>query len=299
VVRGTSKGDSHGGAYLVDLDNLVVEQKLDWNTADIDWQGRGWDRGLRGIAFDGDRIFIAASDELYAYDRNFNRIDSWRCDYLKHCHEIAVFERKLFLASTAYDSILVFDLDENRFVWGLHIDLQAFRFRSTTFDPEKDGGPIRLNRLQLNNVVPTQGGLYIGGAKSGGMLHFNGEGTLMSVTLPEGNHNAQPYRDGVLYHDTNDNMIRYASRDGSEDRAINAPLYEPSDLETSKVDDPALARQGFGRGLCVISDRIIASGSSPSTIALHDVQDSKTVLSVNISMDVRNTIHGVEVWPYA
>ena len=36
---------------------------LDWNTMGIDWQGRGWDRGLRGIAFDGETVYIAASDE--------------------------------------------------------------------------------------------------------------------------------------------------------------------------------------------------------------------------------------------
>ena len=29
---------------------------VDWNTVDIDWAGRGWDRGLRGIAFDGEVV---------------------------------------------------------------------------------------------------------------------------------------------------------------------------------------------------------------------------------------------------
>lgn len=45
VVRGAQQGDSHGGVYLIDLQDQTVEQKLDWNTVDIDWQGRGWDRG--------------------------------------------------------------------------------------------------------------------------------------------------------------------------------------------------------------------------------------------------------------
>ena len=50
VVRGSHQGESHGGVFLVDLVNQRVEQKLDWNTVSIDWQGRGADRGLRGIA---------------------------------------------------------------------------------------------------------------------------------------------------------------------------------------------------------------------------------------------------------
>ena len=65
VVRGSCKGESHGGIYIVDLEKDRVYQPVDWNTMDIDWQGRGWDRGLRGIAFHNDRVFVVASDELF------------------------------------------------------------------------------------------------------------------------------------------------------------------------------------------------------------------------------------------
>jgi hypothetical protein len=64
------------------------------------------------------------------------------------------------------------------------------------------------------------------------------------------------------------------------------------------MDDSRIARQGFGRGLCAISDTLIAAGSSPSTIALYDLDKKKRVKTVNISMDIRNSIHGLEVWPY-
>ena len=104
VVRGSHQGESHGGVYLIDLESREVTLELDWNKAGIDWQGRGWDRGLRGIAFDGETVYIAASDELFAYTPDFRPIGSWRNAYLKHCHEIAVWERKLFLTSTGCDS---------------------------------------------------------------------------------------------------------------------------------------------------------------------------------------------------
>ena len=58
VVRGAQQGQSHGGVYLIDLENQMVEQTIDWNTSGIDWQGRGWDRGLRGIAFDGEQVLL-------------------------------------------------------------------------------------------------------------------------------------------------------------------------------------------------------------------------------------------------
>ena len=69
VVRGSKQGESHGGVFLIDLDRQRVAQPINWNTTDIDWQGRGWDRGLRGIEFDGDKVYIAASDELFVYNR--------------------------------------------------------------------------------------------------------------------------------------------------------------------------------------------------------------------------------------
>ena len=143
VVRGSRQGESHGGVYLLDLEQGRAALAIDWNTAGIDWQGRGWDRGLRGIAFDGDRVFIAASDELFEYTPDFELVDSYRSPFLKHCHEIFRYKRRLFLTSTAYDSILGFDLDSNQFSWGLHIATDADDFRASRSIPVGSKGHRR------------------------------------------------------------------------------------------------------------------------------------------------------------
>ena len=298
VVRGTQQGESHGGVYIIDLEQQDVKQVIDWNTTNIDWQGRGWDRGLRGIAIDNDTVYIVASDELFAYTPDFKLIGSWRCPYLKHAHEMNIHDRSLFIASSGYDSILSFDLDKKMFNWALHVDIDGFRFKGAVYNPMGDEGPLLLNKLHFNNVHANENGMYMSGVKTGGMLHFNGEEVNMSMTLPQGTHNARPFRDGVLFNDSEADAVRYASRSGEEDRAILIPMYSKSDLEFHGVDNSKIARQGFGRGLCLINDRVIAAGSSPSTISLHDLQDSKTLLSVNITMDIRNAIHGLEVWPF-
>ncbi len=88
VVRGSRQGESHGGVFTVDFEKQEVAQHVDWNTTNIDFEGRGADRGLRGIAFNGDDILIAASDELFRYDRSFKMKTSNKNRYLKHCHEI-------------------------------------------------------------------------------------------------------------------------------------------------------------------------------------------------------------------
>jgi len=299
VVRGSQQGESHGGVYLIDLERRDVRQVLDWNKGDIDWQGRGWDRGLRGIAFDGDTVYIAASDELFAYDTNFRPIGSWRNQYLKHCHEVAVHERSLFLTSTAFDSIVAFDLDRREFHWAMHVATEGFRFQARPFDPRGDDGPLMLNKLHLNNVYCDQGGMYVTGLKSGGMLLFNGKRIQMAAELPPGTHNARPFRDGVLFNDTEADALRYAGRgEGREDRALKVPLYRPDELEHRHLDRSQTARQGFARGLCVLSASVVAGGSSPSTVSVYDFVANERVLSVNLSMDVRNAIHGLEIWPY-
>jgi len=65
------------------------------------------------------------------------------------------------------------------------------------------------------------------------------------------------------------------------------------------MDVSGLARQGFARGLAVVSDSLVAGGSSPSTVTLYDLASNQRVMSVNLTMDVRNAIHGLEVWPFA
>ena len=115
VVRGSEKGQSHGGVYLIDFNNQVVNQRIDWNTGEIEFAGRGWDRGLRAIEFYDDKLWIAASEELFCYDQDFNLLESFKNPYLKHCHEISRRDHLLFLTSTGYDSIVVFNLKTKAF----------------------------------------------------------------------------------------------------------------------------------------------------------------------------------------
>ncbi len=298
VVRGSQQGESHGGVYLIDMTAQSVKQVLDWNTADINWEGRGADRGLRGIAFYKEIIFIAASDELFAYNPDFSLRGSWKNPYLKHCHEISVHQGQVFLSSTGFDTILAFDIAKEEFHWGLYVEADGFRFPATIFDPNGDDGPLMLNKMHLNTVVATDGGLYMAGLKSGGMLHFNGKRVNMSATLPAGTHNAQPYKEGVLFNDTNADAVRFASRDAAEDRAFKVPVLPADQLSGMHLDDSKVARPSFARGLCVVKEGLIAAGSSPSTISLHDLNSGETAMSVTLSTDVRNAIHGLELWPF-
>ena len=226
-------------------------------------------------------------------------IGSWKNAYLKHCHEICIYERSLFITSTAFDSILAFDLDQKRFHWAMQITMQNYKFKPTIFNPEGEDGPLMLNKLHVNNVACSKHGMYVSGLKTGGMLHFNGSKMHMAVELPEGTHNAQPFRDGVLFNDSNADALRYAGRgEGAEDRAMRVPRFDDEQLQYFSEDTSGVARPSFARGLCVLSDTVVAGGSSPSTVTLYDLAANEQILSVNLTKDVRNAIHGLEVWPF-
>ncbi|MEM7740804.1 MAG: hypothetical protein AAF225_08385 [Pseudomonadota bacterium] len=296
VVRGSDQGESHGGVYLVNLETDDILQPVDWDTVDIDWQGRGWDRGLRGIACHDDHIYIAASDELFVFDQSFEIVASYRNPYLKHCHEVSIHGHHLFIVSTGFDSVLGFNLQSKTFDWALHVKSDGLVFRASRYDPNGEKGPLLLNKLHLNNVHCDDGGMYISGIRTGALLRYNGKAIGVMTTLPEGIHNARPYRDGVLLNDTQSDAVRFESPTGR--MAFRTPRFAPHKLTHTKLDDSRIARQGFGRGLCVIGDNEVAGGSSPSTISIYDLTTQKANKAVNLSLDVRNAIHGLAIWPF-
>ena len=296
VVRGSQQGESHGGVYTIDFDKQKLDQHVDWNTSEINFSGRGADRGLRGISLDNDDVLVAASDELFCYSKDFEVRESWRNRYLNHCHEICRVDRMLFLTSTGHDAILAFDLDKKAFVWGFHLQRQLGKWGGFAFDPRTENGPRAFNDLHINMVHVDSTGLYISGLRTGALLHVNNQNMVTEVcNLPSGTHNARPFQNGIIFNDTASDCLRVVPRQGAG-QAFKIRGYDPEHIEFAGIDDSKIARQAFGRGLCVIDDRFIAGGSSPSTVTLYDLKANEIVASVNITMDIRNAIHGLALW---
>ena len=316
VIRSVHQGESHGGVYLVDLRAGIAERVIDWSDDSIDWEGRGGDRGLRGIAFHDGLIYLAASDEVFVYDREFNQRGSFRNRYLKHCHEINVAGDRLYLASTGYDSVLELDLASQNFsrAWMLRYRSSAKlvkrlgrrpRPRSRLYDPLGNDGPTPADTTHINNVWPHEGAVYACGTRLGAMWEISladrpGDrtgGVSAFATVPFGTHNARPFRDGVLFNHTASDRIVYAERTGATRASLALPTYPPEAL--AHADLPGdLARPNFGRGLAVLGDSVVIGGSSPATITAFELDGGERLASVNITMDVRNAVHGLEVWPF-
>jgi hypothetical protein len=204
----------------------------------------------------------------------------------------------LFLTSTGYDSVLVFNLKTLSFIWGLYISRNGDDWTGQRFDPMAKSGPPFSNNYHINMIHVAETGVYFSGLHTRALLRLSSD---MSITktcsLPEGIHNARPFLEGVIFNDTKSDVIRHVSRN-SESIVLPVPIYNTEELQFHGVDDTKVARQGFGRGLCVVNERLIAAGSSPSTISLYDVGSKERISAVNLTMDIRNAIHGLEVWPF-
>jgi hypothetical protein len=298
VSHGTVPGDVHGGCYVIDLQKQTVHQTVEWDSEDIEWFGDEGGRGLRGIAFDGDLIYVAASNRLLAYDQKFRLVNSWENQYLVNCHGISIHERNLFMASTGNNCILAFDLDEKKFHWGMQLASEHFQFKGMTFNPLDSDGPLFVNTLHLNCVQGGEGGMHISGLNTGGLLHFNGENIYMSVQLPAGAQDAKVFRKGVVFNDSRAGVVRYSGdNEGEEDRAMPLPFYVESDHSRQDPDSTRALKRGYARGLCILSDAIVASGCTPAGLSLFDLQKNKRLMTVTFTKDVRMAVNSIEIWP--
>ncbi len=308
VVRSTHQGESHGGAYLVDLASARVDQVLDWNTSGISWEGRGADRGLRGIAIHNEYVVLAASDEVFIYDGAFELRDSVRNRYLKHCHEIHLHEGSLYLTSTGFDSVLRLDLDSGRVEEGWTVRAEGWfgklyrkgalrRPRLEAFDPNTDGGPVPGDTTHINSVWVDETGCYLSGTGTRHLFRIEGSNLERYAALPTGTHNARPFREGVLCNHTRSDAVCHFDKRGRISAAWPLPVFAEDRLE--QADRPAdHARQAFGRGLTTWGEDVVIGGSSPATITAYRWREAAPLQMVNITMDVRNAIHGLEIWPF-
>ena len=313
VVRSAQQGESHGGLYIVDLETGIFQQVIDWNDKSISWEGRGSDRGLRGIAFHQEEIYLAASDEIFIYDRTFKQVGSLKNRYLKHCHETHLAEGVLYLTSTGFNSVLEVDLATKKFVRGHTITRTGggetswlrrlttakpsrAEYRATTFDPNKEDGPAEDGSLHLNSVTVHYDAMMTSGTQTDALIAIQNGRVSTYAQLPRGTHNAAAYRDGAIYNDTASDRIVIANRVSAIRQSFAVPKFDTADLTHTDVPNDH-ARQGFARGLCTHGD-VLIGGSSPSTISIYSIATGDCLKSVNISKDIRNCIHGLEIWPW-
>jgi len=314
VIRSAHKGDAHGGVHLVDLESGDFTKVLDWNDDTIDWEGRGGDRGLRGIAFHNDHIVIAASNEVFVFDQTFKVVASYPNPYLSHAHEIALDGDRLYITSTKFNSVLVLDLAAGRYTDGYHVREGDFRVKDrkgrvktvrslagVRFDPNAKVNVPPQDIHHINSVRRHKGRTQLAGVRMQAILQSTDSepaGPLDELApVPRWTHNARPYLEGILYNATDDHAVVFADKAGRPRHRLAIPTPGPADIHNAGLPND-YARSGFGRGLATTDDGLVIGGAAPSTITAYRLHTQEVVAQVRLTRDVRNTPHGLELWPY-
>ncbi|MEX0876618.1 MAG: hypothetical protein WD114_04080, partial [Phycisphaerales bacterium] len=263
--------------------------------------------GLRGICFVGDEIYIAASDELFVFDQQFNILRSHTCPYLHHCHEICADNAgSIYLSATSFDSVLRFNIADGEFDkgWWMRPAQRVVNGKTVTaldttvFDPNEPGGPPNKDTLHINNVVFAGGVCMFSGLAMNLLVSIIDDQTQPYALVPPTTHNCQPLGKGIVMNSTGKDALILTDRHAKIRKSFKYPRYDKSTLTNTDIPGD-FARQAFGRGLCIDQpNRLVIAGSSPGTVSAFEVGSDRMVASVQVSNDLRNAPHGLEIWPY-
>jgi hypothetical protein len=328
VVRVSQVGEAHGFIYMVDFETDSYQIIYELKKQDILWEGRGGDRGFRGIAQYKDLIYIPIGTELYVFNKDFVLINTYANKYLKDIHEIVVLEDKLYVLSTSFDSIIEFDLKLNKFTNGylirrknnkrfvpskldayfiywapdyfyyklypfIHPDLKMKNLVTDTFDPNSDKGPIENDTMHLNSISIHDNRISVSGSHTPRMYIHNGSGFVDGPRIPHKTHNTHIIDNKLIFNHTIRNNLVIKDLKKSKYNYMPVVLHDESKLVNNPKDDK-LAAHGFARGMTFWDDMVII-GSSPATVTIYSIKTNKMIKSINLSMDTRNSIHGLSV----
>ena len=327
ILRDAQKGEEHGNIYVVDLETNEPQHTYSFTDDNIDWEGRGGERGLRGIAFYGEYVIVAATNSILFFDTTLGLVRRVTNPYLSSNHEICVSGNLLYISSTRYGAIIVYNLETEEFVtsyavrpgWFMWLTplmrrwtsvmrrLVQFSFpiwsmfwRVQTFDPNStQNGPGIIDVLHLNNVFVKSGKIYFSGTTLPYFFSFSKDRMRPKLehVIERQTHNPQVKNGKVLFNATrNDHVVVKDIHEGTIN-AFPVPRYDESELENAGYDAHK-ARQSFARGLTLWKDRYVVGGSSPATLSVYDVQTGQRLKSIQLSKDVREAIHGLELWPF-
>lgn len=299
VIRSTHRGDSHGGIYSVNLETDEVKQLLDWNNPNINWEGRGGDRGIRGLAFWGDLLYAVAGNELFSFKFVGGKLimeDCYDSPYLTLTHEAWRHGTKLYICAGGTDSILVFDLVAKEWEGSWYHDKDSHP-DAYSFDPLNNedshktfiGGFMHLDSVYANDDYMWYSGAYTDGLWRKDLR--NGRTKKFKLVYAD-THNARPYKGGFVY-----NLSRLSKTIWEQDGIVvsewDTPKRPLSELTNTGLPQDC-AVQGYTRGMVTYNEYVI-TGTSPAAINVFSIGQKDPVKTVNLTNDIRNSICGMVI----
>jgi len=288
VIRSTHRGDSHGGLYIVDTFAQRFKQVLDWDYEKIRWEGKGGDRGLRGLIFHGDYLYAAGANEIFVFNRDFELIKQYTHHLLDGTHELAIENNILYNISNCFDAILPFDLTTEKWLLGF----QHIKGRHPqVFDPNTHMIQ-RADTMHLDTITVKDGWIWYAGSTTDQLYGFNLQTReTQAISLVHKNtHNAQFWKDGIVFNRSLEGDTTYQV--AGEIKA-NWPTPRCDRAWMTCAGLPAdHARAEYTRGMAILNSSVCV-GSSPACIHEFQLGHTEPVSTVRLTNDIRNSICGM------
>ena len=287
VIRTSQIGDSHGGIFYIDCETKESKLLLDWNTPDINWEGRGGDRGIRGMTFYNDLLYAMAGNALFVFNKKMQLINLFTNKYLFGSHELTLHEDKLYIISNSFDSILIFDLRKEKWLLSWNVKEQC------AFDPNISNSLFNFrDSIHLDSITIQNNKMYYCGSQIDKLMCLDLATEKFSII--ENNlkhtHNAQLYKEGIIYNLAFQSKTVYR-KDNEIIQEWITPRYKKEDMTHLDIQEDT-AVQGYTRGMLLKDDYVIV-GNSPATINIFVLGDSKPIRSIQLTNDIRNSICGI------
>jgi hypothetical protein len=291
VIRSTHRGDSHGGLYVIDTDLRTYEQVLDWDYPKIRWEGKGGDRGLRGLIFHEGLLYAAGANELFVFNRDFELIDQYTHHLLDGTHELAIHDNKIFNISNCYDAILIFDLKTKQWVSGFqHIKGRHIQWFDPNLHMIQRVDTLHLDTVSVVEYQPGFTWIFYAGSTTEYLYGVTTGRKEMALPLVFKNtHNAQFWKNGIVFNRSLESDTCYQV---GEELRQHWPTPRCHTDNFTHVESNDHARAEYTRGMVLGEDSIVI-GTSPACVHEFVLGETEPVSSVRLTYDIRNSICGM------
>ena len=111
ICRGSRPGEPSGHLHIVDLEQGVQGSCPVPPSEHLHREPnpRGGIRGGRGLATDGDTVYVANGSSVLRFDRGWHRLAEIGHPWCGNVHDIALDDDRLWVCSTANDALAAFD----------------------------------------------------------------------------------------------------------------------------------------------------------------------------------------------
>ena len=215
------------------------------------------------------------------------------------------------VTSTGFDSIIWFDLKEEKFqsafLFRKETNRSSFfkkirnrlipkqRYISKFFNPNIPNQLERLDSTHINSVFTDNNSVYFSGTSLNHLYRIEKKGLAKQFySIPWETHNGRFSNGSVYFNNTPTNIVNRVNPLTND--VLKYQIPDIVDVE-DRINSDQIAKRSFNRGM-LFHDDILIVGSSPSNITVFNIHSGKFIKQLQLSNDIKNAIHGIALYPF-